>query len=63
MKKKPTKTKDGRGGARPGAGAKKKPPTVTLSWRVPASIAEDLRIKINALVIKEKAKVKIDSDQ
>ncbi len=61
MKKKPTKTK--RGGLRPGAGRPKSTPTVTLSWRVPASIAPVLREKIDAIIAKEKAKMKVDTDQ
>lgn len=55
MQKKQTKTK--RGGARPGAGRPKAMPTVTLSWRVPASIAPVLRDKIEVLIAKEKAKI------
>jgi hypothetical protein len=60
MKK--TQKKTNHGGQRPGAGRPKSDtPTVTLSWRVPASIAQELRIKIDALIIKEK--LKVDSDQ
>lgn len=62
MKKKQTKT-ERRGGYRPGAGRKKSAPTVTLSWRVPAIIAPALREKIDALITKEKAKIKVDADQ
>lgn len=52
------------GGYRPGAGRKKtKPPTTTLSWRVPESIALALKVKIDALIKKEIAKVKVDPDQ
>jgi hypothetical protein len=54
MKQKTTK----HGGYRPGAGRKKtKPPTTTLSWRVPASIAPALKAKIDALIKKEIAKI------
>jgi hypothetical protein len=62
MQKKQTKTNHG--GYRPGAGRKKtKPPTTTLSWRVPAAIAPALKVKIDALIKKEVAKMKVDKDQ
>jgi hypothetical protein len=52
------------GGARPGAGRPKTgPPTTTLSWRVPISIAPVLKLKIDALIKKEKAKMKVNADQ
>jgi hypothetical protein len=58
------KTKTNHGGYRPGAGRPKtKPPTTTLSWRVPESIAPALKIKIDALIKKEVAKIKLDADQ
>jgi hypothetical protein len=51
------------GGSRPGAGRPKtKPPTTTLSWRVPVTLAPVLKIKIDAL-IKKALRVNIDSGQ
>jgi len=59
-----TKKNNKHGGARPGAGRPKtSQPTVTLSWRVPASIAPALRNKIDALVKKEKARMELDQNQ
>lgn len=60
--KQPKKTNHG--GYRPGAGRKKtKPPTTTLSWRVPASIAPTLKAKIDAMIKKEIAKtIGLDSN-
>ena len=58
------KKKNNHGGARQGAGRKKtKPPTTTLSWRVPLSLAPTLREKISAFIKKEIAKIKVDADQ
>lgn len=52
------------GGYRPGAGRKKtNPPTTTLSWRVPESIAPALKAKIDVLIKKEIAKAKLDTNQ
>jgi hypothetical protein len=58
------KKKNNHGGYRPGAGRPKtKPPTTTLSFRVPEAIAPVLREKISILIKKEVAKVKVDADQ
>jgi len=46
MTQKPKPRKSGSGGARPGAGRKKKDPTTTLAYRVPAAIAEPLDKRI-----------------
>jgi hypothetical protein len=63
MKQKQKKTKHG--GARPGAGRPRTgKPTTTLAWRVPAEIAAELKVKVDALIKKEIAKtITLDSDQ
>lgn len=43
-------TNDKRGGKRPGSGRPKGPETVTLSYRVKASLAAVLDIKIKELI-------------
>lgn len=51
------------GGSRPGAGRPKtKPPTTTLSWRVPVALAPALKTKIDT-IIKKAVKANIDSGQ
>lgn len=58
------KKKNNHGGARQGAGRPKtKPPTTTLSFRVPEAIAPVLREKISAIIKKEISKQKVDFDQ
>jgi len=46
-------SKSTHGGARKGAGAKKKEPTKTIAFRVKESKAEVLKVKIKALLRKE----------